>query len=73
MNELNRYYPADLVSRLNERDRIYAEAQLARAEALVDFWFAVGRGLKRLGAAIARPYIAATRDRTRDWPHPQAR
>jgi hypothetical protein len=77
MNEPLNTLPTTLTERLRERDRILAEAHLARAEALVDLMFAAGRGLKRLGAAIARPWTdgfdAQTRERTRQWPHPQAR
>jgi len=77
MNERLNTLPESLAERLSERDRILAEAHLARAEALIDLVLAAGRGLKRLGAAVARPWTdgldAQTRERTRQWPHPQAR
>jgi len=58
-------------SGLSEHDRYLAEAQLARAEAIVDAFAAaaalVGRGWNAL-VAHARAYGDA---RTRQWPHPQ--
>jgi len=77
MNERLNPLPTSLTERLRERDRVLAEAHLARAEALVDLMFAAGRGIKRLGVAVVRPWTdgfdAETRERTRHWPHPQAR
>ena len=57
---------------LSEHDRYVAQAQMARAEAIVDAVAAVA-GLGRRGwnalVAQARAYNDA---RTRQWPHPQA-
>jgi hypothetical protein len=61
---------------LNEHDRFLAQAQIARAEALVDALAAAGRLLRRAfdaaAARIERRARAYTAERTRYWPHPQA-
>ena len=61
---------------LNEHERFLAQAQIARAEALVDAVAAAGRLLRRAWNAATAPIgrwaSAYTAERTRYWPHAQA-
>ena len=61
---------------LSEHDRYLAQAQMARAEAIVDLFSALGRAIRRgwmaVRGAVASRAKAYTDERTRDWPHAQA-
>lgn len=61
------------LSRLSAHDRALAQAQMARAEALVDVASTVGAWLRNLAAAVAAPVVSRVRAmnerRTRRWPH----
>jgi hypothetical protein len=61
---------------LPEHDRYLAQAQIARAEAMVDALSALARLFSRAWqaarAALARRAKAYTDERTRYWPHAQA-
>lgn len=61
---------------MSEHDRYLAQAQMARAEAMVEsLWTAgrlVRRGWQAVHAAIAGRVKAYTDRRTRYWPHAQA-
>ena len=57
---------------LSDHDRILAQAQMARAEALVDAAAAAVNLARRAWNAVAAPVRAWNDARTRQWPHPQA-
>ena len=61
---------------MSEHDRYLAQAQMARAEAMVEAVQAAGRLLRRgwtaVRAAVAGRAKAYTDRRTRSWPHAQA-
>jgi hypothetical protein len=64
------------LAQLSEHDRFVAEAQMARAEALVDAVAAavalLGKFVKAIGAPVTRAAQSYTDERTRVWPHAQA-
>jgi hypothetical protein len=60
------------LSRLSEHERYFAEAQLARAEAIVDAVTWVAARVRALFAAVALGFKAWSDERTRRWPHAQA-
>lgn len=68
MNELDRR-----LSRLPVHDRVLAEAQLARAEAIADAATAFAAWLRKLARIVATPVVARagaySEVRTRRWPH----
>lgn len=61
---------------LSEHDRYLAQAQMARAEAIVDLFSSLGRAIRRgwmaARGAVASRAKAYTDERTRSWPHAQA-
>jgi hypothetical protein len=61
------------LSQLSAYDRALAQAQMARAEAIVDAGAAVAAFVRRILRAIAAPVVARARSytdvRTRRWPH----
>lgn len=65
------------LSQLSGHDRALAQAQMARAEALVDAAAAVVAFLVRIARAIAAPVVAGAKSytdgRTRRWPHAKSR
>ena len=73
---MNRDLVAVRLASLPEHDRYLAQAQIARAEAMVDAFGAlarfVGRASQAARAALARRAKAYTDERTRYWPHAQA-
>ncbi|HEY8244000.1 MAG: hypothetical protein ACHQJ7_02660 [Vicinamibacteria bacterium] len=57
---------------LSEHDRFIAQAQLARAEAIVDAVAAIAGLVRRGWNALVSSARAWNDARTRQWPHPQA-
>jgi len=60
------------LNRLSEHDRYLAQAQMARAEALVDAAAWVAARVRGLFAAVALGIKTWSDERTRRWPHAQA-
>jgi hypothetical protein len=60
------------LTHLSDHDRFLAQAQMARAEALVDAVAAAAALVQRGWSALAAPVRAWSAGRTRQWPHPQA-
>ena len=58
--------------RMSEYDRYLAQAQMARAEALVDAASWVAARVRALFAVVALGIKAWSDERTRRWPHAQA-
>jgi len=58
--------------RLSEHDRYLAQAQMARAEAMVDAAAWVAARVRALFAAVAMGIKSWSDERTRRWPHAQA-
>ena len=70
---MKNYEPIDLRSlRISEHDRYLAQAQMARAEAIVDTAIWVAGRVRALFAAAALGIKAWSDERTRRWPHVQA-
>ena len=57
---------------LSEQDLYISQAQIARAEAIVDAFAALARLVCRGWNALAARVKASNAARTRAWPHPQA-
>jgi hypothetical protein len=57
---------------LSEYDRYLAEAQMARAEAIVESFAAVAALVRKGCNALADAARAYSNARTRQWPHEQA-
>lgn len=61
------------LSHLTSYERALAQAYMDRADAIVDVSAAIVAGVRKLGRAIAAPFIARFRAyserRTRRWPH----
>ena len=61
------------IATLSEHDRYLAQAQMARAEAIVETFAAIAGIVRRGWTALAARVRAWNDARTRQWPHPQAR
>ena len=60
------------LDRLSQHDRYLAQAQMARAEALVDAASWLVARVRALFAAVALGIKTWSDERTRRWPHAQA-